>query len=206
MKKPKTPPTEEQIQDSARLRNLFEARAGMSQLEFGQQYGIGNQGMIWQYLNAHKPKGSVLNVFAAIKFAEGLRCQVSDFSPSIQLEIDRISAFSTLARGGTVSEKQNIATAHLKDTVTPSYGPAHSEVEPSTFDTSFPDAGVSKSIEQRYSDASYESKALVDIALAEKGQVLGWSNKHIERGLSNLLEDIKEALPETKKLGAEKAA
>lgn len=95
MKKTKTPPTEEQIQDSIRLRKLFADRAGMSQLEFGQAYGVGNQGMVWQYLNADKPKGSVLNVFAAIKFAEGLHCRVSDFSPSIQEEIDRIASFST---------------------------------------------------------------------------------------------------------------
>lgn len=94
-KKPKTPPTDEQIQDSVRLRELFEKRAGMSQLEFGQAYGIGNQGMVWQYLNTDKPKGSVLNVVAAIKFAEGLRCRVSDFSPSLQKEIDRIATFAS---------------------------------------------------------------------------------------------------------------
>ena len=102
MKKPKSPPTEEQIADSVRLRNLFSERAGMSQLEFGQAYGVGNQGMVWQYLNADKPKGSVLNVYAAIKFAEGLRCLVSDFSPSIQQEIDRIAKFSSGAKGGNV--------------------------------------------------------------------------------------------------------
>lgn len=94
-KKPKTPPTEEQIQDSVRLRKLFEEHAGMSQLEFGQVYGIGNQGMVWQYLNADKPKGSVLNVAAAVKFAEGLHCRVSDFSPTLQKEIDRIAAFAS---------------------------------------------------------------------------------------------------------------
>lgn len=69
--------------------------AGMSQLEFGQKHEIGNQGMVWQYLNADKPKGSVLNVSAAIKFAAGLSCRVSDFSPSLQGEIDRIAAFAS---------------------------------------------------------------------------------------------------------------
>lgn len=95
MKKPKTPPTEAQIRESIRLRELFAERAGVSQLEFGQTYGIGNQRMVWQYLNADKPKGSALNVFAAMKFAEGLRCHVSDFSPSMQEEIDRIAVFAS---------------------------------------------------------------------------------------------------------------
>jgi len=78
-----------------RLRKLFKERSDMSQLEFGQAYEIGNQGMVWQYLNADKPKGSVLNVQAAIKFAKGLRCRVADFSPSIQAEIDKIATFAT---------------------------------------------------------------------------------------------------------------
>ncbi|MDR3353364.1 MAG: hypothetical protein LBO00_10280 [Zoogloeaceae bacterium] len=103
-KQPKTPPTEEQIQDSIRLRKLFADRAGMSQLEFEQAYGVGNQGMVWQYLNADKPKGSVLNIFAAIKFAEELHCLVSDFSPSIQEEIDRIALFSTKKVGADMKE------------------------------------------------------------------------------------------------------
>jgi len=67
----------------------------MSQLEFGQAYGIGNQGMVWQYLNADNPKGSALNVSAAIKFATGLACKVSDFSPAIQEEINKIAAFAS---------------------------------------------------------------------------------------------------------------
>lgn len=62
--------------------------------------------MVWQYLNADKPKGSVLNVFAAIKFAEGLHCRVSDFSPSIQEEIDRIASFATSAERDVPMKKE----------------------------------------------------------------------------------------------------
>ena len=40
--------------------------------------------MVWQYLNADKPKGAVLNVGAAIKFSKGLGVTVSDFSPTMQ--------------------------------------------------------------------------------------------------------------------------
>lgn len=110
MKKSKNGPTEEQIQDSIRLRELFADRAGMSQLEFGHKYDIGNQGMVWQYLNADKPNGSVLNIPAAIKFAKGLHCRISDFSPSIQEEIDRIAGVATQATPAN-SGKPNIKTA-----------------------------------------------------------------------------------------------
>jgi len=95
MTKTKTTRTQEQIDDSIRLRGLFEKRAGMGQLEFGQRYGIGNQGMVWQYLNADKPKGAALNVAAATKFAEGLRCKIGDFSPTLQREIDRIAKYAS---------------------------------------------------------------------------------------------------------------
>jgi len=84
----------------------------MSQLEFGQAYEIGNQGMVWQYLNADKPKGSVLNVSAAIKFAKGLSCRVADFSPSIQAEIDKIAAFATThGQGAPLKIPQGLAEA-----------------------------------------------------------------------------------------------
>jgi hypothetical protein len=115
MKKAKTPPTDEQIQDSVRLRKLFDKYAGMSQLEFGQTHGIGNQGMVWQYLNADKPKGSVLNVEAAIKFAKGLHRRVSDFSPSIQQEIDRIAGFATPTEGvSSMREKKDDGPSDAK--------------------------------------------------------------------------------------------
>jgi len=103
-------PTQIQIEDSVRLRKLFKERSDMSQLEFGQAYEIGNQGMVWQYLNADKPKGSALNVLAAIKFAKGLRCRVADFSPSIQAEIDKIAAFATThEQGASLKIPQGLA-------------------------------------------------------------------------------------------------
>jgi len=105
-------PTQVQIDDSVRLRKLFKERSDMSQLEFGQAYEIGNQGMVWQYLNADKPKGSALNVLAAIKFATGLHCRVADFSPSIQAEIDKIAAFATAhAQGASLKIPQGLAEA-----------------------------------------------------------------------------------------------
>lgn len=64
-----------------RLRQLYEERVpkGMTQAEFGKTYGIGTQGMVWQYLAGHRP----LNIEAAAKFARGLRCNIRDISPEM---------------------------------------------------------------------------------------------------------------------------
>jgi len=75
--------TDMHVQEAAQLREIFMKKAGMSQSKFGQEYGIGNQGMVWQYLNADAP----LNAEAAAKFAKGLRCHVSEFSERIAKQI-----------------------------------------------------------------------------------------------------------------------
>jgi hypothetical protein len=51
----------------------------MSQEAFGEEYKIGSQGMVWQYLHGKTP----LNLNAAMKFAVGLGCPISAFSPTI---------------------------------------------------------------------------------------------------------------------------
>lgn len=63
------------------LKRLYEERVpeGMSQEEFGATFGIGSQGMVWQYLSGHRP----LNIEAAAKFATGLRCTIQDISPQM---------------------------------------------------------------------------------------------------------------------------
>lgn len=69
------------------LKRLYEQRApkGMTQEEFGATYNIGTQGMVWQYMNGHRP----LNVEAAAKFARGLRCTIQDISPEMAAALQR---------------------------------------------------------------------------------------------------------------------
>ena len=83
-----------QIADAQRLRQLFDARLEtvaegklISQMEFGAKYGIGSQGMVWQYLNAHRP----LNIKAAVAFARGLGVSVTEFSPTLAQQIGEAS-------------------------------------------------------------------------------------------------------------------
>lgn len=76
------------VEEAARLKAIYEVKnAGpgkLSQLEFGQKYEIGTQGMVWQYLNAK----AALNTDAALKFAAALQCNVSDFSPRLAAPLD----------------------------------------------------------------------------------------------------------------------
>ena len=63
------------------LKRLYDQRvpSGMTQKEFGQNYGIGSQSMVAQYLNGTRP----LNIDAAAKFAKGLRCTIYDICPEM---------------------------------------------------------------------------------------------------------------------------
>lgn len=87
------PLTAEQIADAERLKKLFIERAGVSQAEFGDRFGIGTQGHVSQYLNAKR----ALNMPVAIRFAQGLGVPVDAFSPSIAAAIGGASPSSGLA-------------------------------------------------------------------------------------------------------------
>lgn len=90
-------------EDAARLREMMKS-CGMTQTEFAAEYEIGSQAQLWQYLNPTTKKGRPLNITAAIGFARGLKRPVSDFSPSLQEVIDRISRFSSSGEPQAVPE------------------------------------------------------------------------------------------------------
>jgi hypothetical protein len=87
-KPPKTGLEDWQIKDAERLRALFTERATVSQAKFGELYGIGTQGMVWQYLNARRP----LNPKAAKGFADGLQLTIADISPRLAALIESIAS------------------------------------------------------------------------------------------------------------------
>lgn len=72
-----------QIEDAERLDSLFKEHARVNQTEFGARYGIGTQGMVWQYLSGRRP----LNIKAAEAFSRGLNIPVDEFSPTIAEQI-----------------------------------------------------------------------------------------------------------------------
>ncbi|MCL1825444.1 MAG: helix-turn-helix domain-containing protein [Betaproteobacteria bacterium] len=91
---PAKPLTLEQKQDAERLKGIYDERKDvlrLSQEMLADEFGFSAQGAVNQYLTGRIP----LNVKTAVKFAEHLRCRVSDFSPSIQREIDRLSRYAS---------------------------------------------------------------------------------------------------------------
>lgn len=77
------------IEEAEKLRRIFDGRPHprLSQAKFGDQYEIGSQGVVWQYLNARIP----LNVEQAVRFARGLNCSVADFSPRLAAELAELT-------------------------------------------------------------------------------------------------------------------
>lgn len=72
-----------QQEDADRLNALFKKHAKVTQAEFGVRYGIGSQGMVWQYLSGRRP----LNIKAAEAFAHGLGISIDQFSPTIANQV-----------------------------------------------------------------------------------------------------------------------
>ena len=73
-----------QAEDAARLKALFEAREPkITQAKFGEDFQIGSQGMVWQYISGIRP----LSIDSAMKFARGLDVTIEKFSPEIASQI-----------------------------------------------------------------------------------------------------------------------
>lgn len=92
-----------QLEDAQRLRRLFDARQErgangkqISQMEFGEKYEIGTQGMVWQYLSGRK----ALNLKSALAFSRGLGVKVRQFSPTLADQIE--AAGSTNEQAGQI--------------------------------------------------------------------------------------------------------
>jgi transcriptional regulator with XRE-family HTH domain len=82
-KKDRKPLETWQKQDAARLEELWELKKPMSQERFAEAYGIGTQGMFYQYVHGVVP----LNYDAAAKFAKGLSVNIDDISPTLASEL-----------------------------------------------------------------------------------------------------------------------
>lgn len=82
-----------QVEDAKRLRDLYEKKEEkIPQDKFGPKYGIGSQGMVWQYLTAYR----ALNITAAEKFASALNVQIEQFSPTLAEEIKKAASKVTV--------------------------------------------------------------------------------------------------------------
>lgn len=153
---------------------LFKEKAvndkSLTQANLAYEFGYSTQSAISQYLNGKVP----LNVDASIKFADKLGCRVSDFSPSIQEEINRIAKFSDKAGD---NEKDN-----------PS--PQKKEGEPQNL--------PSRSLIDRYDAASEATRVAIDLMLLpKKDRTL--LKASILLAITTLEEGAEEAFQERKK-------
>ena len=75
------------IKEAERLRAIFEARKrefDFSQESFAQENDLNSQQVVYQYLSGR----IALNLIAAARFAKGLLCSISDFSPRLAKELE----------------------------------------------------------------------------------------------------------------------
>lgn len=76
------PLTPEQVQECSKLKELFLAKAGMSQRQFVQKYDLGTPGNLNQYLQGRR----AVNLPLALKMASALHVDIADFSPRLAKE------------------------------------------------------------------------------------------------------------------------
>lgn len=84
--------TELNKEESRLLRAIWDAASKdrPSQGQFGEIYGIGSQAAVGHFLNGH----AAISLKAARGFAEGLKCEISDFSPRLAEEAAQLGRFA----------------------------------------------------------------------------------------------------------------
>ncbi|CAN7476987.1 LexA family transcriptional regulator [Acidovorax sp. LjRoot74] len=82
--------TEAHKAEAAALKAIWDRVKPSSQKEFGAEFGIGGQSAVANFLSGK----SALSIKAAVGFAQGLGCQVGEFSTRIAEQIARMSWIS----------------------------------------------------------------------------------------------------------------
>ena len=80
--------TDESREESRRLKEIWDSRPHPVQSIFGEQFEIGNQSAVGQFLNGKV----VLSMKAALGFARGLKCEIIEFSPRLARMAEGIAA------------------------------------------------------------------------------------------------------------------
>lgn len=79
--------SEELEQERLKLKQLFNEHSSLTQREFAKRFKLGSPANLGHYLNGRNP----LNIEAAIKIAQGLGIQVSEFSPRLAKKISELN-------------------------------------------------------------------------------------------------------------------
>ena len=107
-------PEQWQIEDAKRLKLIFEV-SGFTQEEFGNEFEIGNQSMVGQYLNAKRP----LSLTSVGKFANGLKVAIDQISPTLAEQIRKLSTMieSSTEMGYKPKSKRGEVAAQIVDSM-----------------------------------------------------------------------------------------
>ncbi len=79
--------TDEHRLEARKLKAIWDEKKPSTQAEFGEDFDIGNQGAVANFLAGR----SALSLKAAVGFASGLGCKIEDFSPRLAAEADKIA-------------------------------------------------------------------------------------------------------------------
>jgi hypothetical protein len=95
------PPTEDQLLEGRKLKELWDINKKTSQAEFGKQFDLGNQAYVGQCLH-----GKVrLNLKAGMAFASHLNVHLSEFSPRLDDELAKIVDFDNDQKSILITRK-----------------------------------------------------------------------------------------------------
>jgi hypothetical protein len=103
--------TAEHLEEAARLRKLWKDRCTETQEAFAASHDVGTQGAVWRFLHGKDP----LSLKAARGFAEGLHCQIADFSPRLAGELAQFLPYmSFISAEGLTAEEVLLLDAFRK--------------------------------------------------------------------------------------------
>ena len=106
------PTTLTNLEESKKLREIWDKNAKMSQAKFGKEFDLGGQAYVYQCL-----AGKVaLNLKAAMAFCSHLNCVISDFSERLDDELAAIVNFDTDQKC-RLSQRQKLFTRNIHESL-----------------------------------------------------------------------------------------
>ncbi|WP_395026572.1 helix-turn-helix transcriptional regulator [Comamonas odontotermitis] len=129
MTEKKAPIADVTAQEAMRLRALWNSTEHPGQAVFGEEFDIGSQSAVGQFLRGLRP----LSLKAAIGFARGLKCSIEDFSPRLASTAAQAAAVGLPQGSSSGSPAEEVAQLHIgthEQMPPPSVGPSSEVIIP----------------------------------------------------------------------------
>ena len=100
------------LEESRKLREIWEKNSKISQAKFGKEFDLGGQSYVYQCLS-----GKVaINLKAAMAFCSHLNCVISDFSERLDDELAAIVNFDTDQKC-RLFQRQKLFTRNIRESL-----------------------------------------------------------------------------------------